>query len=94
MILKLIHDTNMRARGQPEKVFTVSTAPQRIIYARGEKLFLERLDCKFLSRYTFPSSYLPLLPKPATLLLYVLLPLHERSLILLLQSLFSMGKPV
>lgn len=24
MILKLIHDTNMRARGQPEKVFTVS----------------------------------------------------------------------
>lgn len=25
MILKQIHDTNMRARGQPEKVFTVST---------------------------------------------------------------------
>lgn len=24
MILKQIHDTNMRARGQPEKVFTVS----------------------------------------------------------------------
>lgn len=28
MILKLIHDTNMRARGQPEKVFTVSTTPR------------------------------------------------------------------
>ncbi|XP_023800297.1 synaptic vesicle glycoprotein 2C-like, partial [Cyanistes caeruleus] len=26
MILKQIHDTNMRARGQPEKVFTVSIA--------------------------------------------------------------------
>lgn len=24
MVLKHIHDTNMRARGQPEKVFTVS----------------------------------------------------------------------
>lgn len=25
MVLKYIHDTNMRARGEPEKVFTVST---------------------------------------------------------------------
>lgn len=25
MVLKHIHDTNMRARGEPEKVFTVST---------------------------------------------------------------------
>lgn len=24
MVLKQIHDTNMRARGEPEKVFTVS----------------------------------------------------------------------
>lgn len=26
MVLKQIHDTNMRARGEPERVFTVSTA--------------------------------------------------------------------
>lgn len=26
MVLKHIHDTNMRARGEPERVFTVSTA--------------------------------------------------------------------
>ncbi len=25
MVLKQIHDTNMRARGEPERVFTVST---------------------------------------------------------------------
>lgn len=25
MVLKHIHDTNMRARGEPERVFTVST---------------------------------------------------------------------
>lgn len=27
MVLKHIHDTNMRARGEPERVFTVSTPP-------------------------------------------------------------------
>lgn len=31
MVLKHIHDTNMRARGEPERVFTVSThRPQRL----------------------------------------------------------------
>lgn len=28
MVLKHIHDTNMRARGEPERVFTVSTTHQ------------------------------------------------------------------
>ncbi|OWK09730.1 SV2C [Cervus elaphus hippelaphus] len=42
MILKLIHDTNMRARGQPEKVFTVSTAAQRVLYAKGRETFSEK----------------------------------------------------
>lgn len=42
MILKLIHDTNMRARGQPEKVFTVSTASQWILYAKGRETFSEK----------------------------------------------------
>lgn len=28
MILKQVHDTNWRAKGQPEKVFTVSTLNQ------------------------------------------------------------------
>lgn len=27
MILKLVHDTNMRAKGHPERVFTVSIHP-------------------------------------------------------------------
>lgn len=31
MVLKHIHDTNMRARGEPERVFTVSTPPPLLL---------------------------------------------------------------
>lgn len=31
MVLKHIHDTNMRARGEPERVFTVST-PRALLF--------------------------------------------------------------
>lgn len=33
MVLKQIHDTNMRARGEPERVFTVSTTPPPLHFA-------------------------------------------------------------
>uniref|UniRef100_A0A8C9VNA8 Synaptic vesicle glycoprotein 2C n=1 Tax=Scleropages formosus TaxID=113540 RepID=A0A8C9VNA8_SCLFO len=44
MVLKQIHDTNMRARGQPEKVFTVS--PLHIPTLPGSKqlIFLRQLN--------------------------------------------------
>lgn len=36
MVLKHIHDTNMRARGEPERVFTVSTVrPQPFTVSSG-----------------------------------------------------------
>lgn len=33
MVLKHIHDTNMRARGEPERVFTVSVHQARLLPA-------------------------------------------------------------
>lgn len=47
MILKQVHDTNMRAKGTPEKVFTVSgqTVPTRCfatVWFCGSINFVER----------------------------------------------------
>jgi len=48
MILKLIHDTNMRARGQPEKVFTVSLLLRETLRPEFRKFSVRRQTFKTL----------------------------------------------
>uniref|UniRef100_A0AAQ6IGY7 Major facilitator superfamily (MFS) profile domain-containing protein n=1 Tax=Anabas testudineus TaxID=64144 RepID=A0AAQ6IGY7_ANATE len=50
MILKQVHDTNWRAKGQPEKVFTVSDETHTNIFFRFEQVLNEQMQrsSKFL----------------------------------------------
>ena len=40
MILKQVHDTNMRAKGEPERVFTVSLTKPSVCKNKGGHTFL------------------------------------------------------